>query len=64
MKQVIEILVKPDGQIVIETTGFSGSSCRDATRQMEKALGKAVEERLTVEFHQTQTEQRQTTTEN
>ena len=50
----IEIVVSPDGKTVIETRGFSGSSCQDATRFLEKALGERIGERLTGEFYQSQ----------
>ena len=50
----IEIVVNPDGKTVIETEGFSGSSCQEATRFLEKALGERSGERLTGEFYQPQ----------
>jgi len=54
MKQTIEILVTPEGKTSVQTLGFTGSSCRDAGRFLEKALGRAVGEKLTAEFHQSQ----------
>ena len=48
----IEIIVKPDGQTVVETKGFTGSSCRDASRFIEQALGQRESEQLTAEFYQ------------
>ena len=60
----IEITVKPDGQTVVETKGFTGASCRDASRFIEQALGKRESEPLTAEFYQQaahQTENRQQT---
>jgi hypothetical protein len=50
----IEILVSPKGEITVTTKGFSGSSCRDASKYVEEALGQRLEERLTAEFHQAQ----------
>jgi hypothetical protein len=52
MTRVIEIVVSPTGQSKIETKGFAGSSCRDASRFLEEALGVTTEERQTAEFHQ------------
>jgi len=52
--QIIEIIVQPDGQTRVETKGFAGSGCRDASRFIEQALGKSTGEKLTAEFHQTQ----------
>ena len=39
MTKKIEITVRPDGSTSIKTTGFTGSSCREATRELERALG-------------------------
>ena len=54
MRRTIEILVTPKGKTSVETSGFTGSSCRDASRFLEKALGRAVGEQLTAEFHESQ----------
>jgi len=47
----IEITVSPEGATSIKTTGFTGSSCKDATRDLEKALGVAGRESLLPEFY-------------
>jgi hypothetical protein len=60
MTKVIEIIVQPDGQTRVETKGFAGSACRDASRFIEEALGKQTGEQLTGEFHQTQAAQQST----
>jgi hypothetical protein len=52
MSQTIEIIIAPDGQSRIETHGFTGNDCRDASRLLEQALGKATSEQLKPEFHQ------------
>ena len=52
--QTIEILVSPAGEAVVQTKGFSGPSCRDASRFIEQALGDAAAEKLTAEFYQPQ----------
>jgi hypothetical protein len=49
----IEIIVSPTGQTTVQTKGFTGSSCRDASKFIEKALGQQTSETLTAEFHQT-----------
>ena len=46
----IEITVSPEGSVSIKTAGFTGGSCRDATRDMEKALGLADREHLLPEY--------------
>jgi hypothetical protein len=55
--KLIEITVDAKGEIVVETKGFAGSSCKDASRFLEQALGESTRERLTAEFHQS-TDQR------
>jgi len=50
--RIIEITVSPTGQIRIEAHGFVGSSCRDATQALERALGQVTGETLTTEFYQ------------
>jgi hypothetical protein len=47
----IEITVSPEGAVNIKTAGFTGSSCKDATRDLEKALGVAGRETLLPEFY-------------
>ncbi len=55
--KTIEITVSPQGATSIRTTGFTGSSCKDATRDLERALGVAGKETLTAEYHQQPVEQ-------
>ena len=64
MTQIIEIIISPDGQTKLETKGFAGTSCRDASRFIEQALGRQVGEQLTAEFHQAQPTQQMARGEN
>ena len=57
--QTIEITVTPDGGTRVETKGFAGSTCRQASAFVEQALGQRASEQLTSEFH-TQQSQSQT----
>ncbi len=52
--KTIEITVSPKGETAVTTKGFTGSSCRDASKFIEQALGQRTSEKLTAEFHQTQ----------
>jgi hypothetical protein len=52
MRRTIEVTVSREGATTIQTKGFAGSSCREASRTLEQALGAAVAEQLTSEFHQ------------
>jgi len=54
MTKIIEITVNVKGETSVQTRGFAGSSCRDASRFIEQALGERVGEQLTAEFHQAQ----------
>ena len=49
-EKTIQITVTPEGSVSIKTAGFTGSSCRDATRDMEKALGMSGRESLLPEY--------------
>ena len=53
MSRIIEIIV-PTGETTVQTKGFAGQSCRDASKFLEQALGQRTDERLTAEFHQAQ----------
>ena len=46
----IEITVSPEGATSIKTSGFIGGSCRDATRDLERALGMTGTEHLLPEY--------------
>jgi hypothetical protein len=50
--KTIEIVVSPQGEVSVQTKGFAGSSCREASQFIEQALGQRLGEQLTAEFHQ------------
>ena len=52
--KTIEITVDRDGRVTVETRGFAGGSCREASRFVEEALGARSSERLTAEFYRAQ----------
>ena len=52
--KIIEIIVSPTGDTRLETKGFTGEECRAASRFIERALGAAVGEQITAEFHSPQ----------
>jgi len=37
--KTITITISPEGETTIETKGFTGTACKDATAALEKALG-------------------------
>jgi hypothetical protein len=54
LSQVIEITVNPKGESAVQTRGFTGSECREASKFVEQALGQKTSETLTAEFYQGQ----------
>ena len=50
--KTIEITVSPEGGVSVKTTGYTGSSCRDASRFIEQALGTIGRESLLPEYFQ------------
>jgi len=52
--KTIDITVSPKGETQVETRGFTGSECREASRFVEQAIGQRTAETLTAEFHQGQ----------
>lgn len=51
MNRIIEVVVSTTGETRIETKGFTGEACREASRFIETALGQRESETLTSEFH-------------
>ena len=51
--KTINIIVSPKGETTLQTKGFAGAECQEASRQLESALGIRQGEQLTPEFHQT-----------
>lgn len=51
MSKIIQVIVSPSGETKIETTGFSGSSCQEASRALEEALGAKTGETLTGDYY-------------
>ena len=56
--KTIEITVGPKGETTVQTRGFAGSECRDASRFVEQALGTRSAESLTAEYYQGQQAER------
>jgi len=52
--KTIRVLISPKGEITVETQGFSGPSCREASKFIEEALGTRTNETLQASFHQTE----------
>jgi hypothetical protein len=52
VNQVIEIVVNPRGEATVQTRGFTGGECREASKFVAQALGQTTAETLTAEFYQ------------
>lgn len=50
-------LSKGESQLKIETSGFTGNACLDATKAVEKACGMVVEDQPTPEMFDTEEQQ-------
>ncbi len=50
--KLIEITISLEGQTRLETRGFHGATCQEASRLLERALGNTTAEQLTSEYHQ------------
>ena len=58
-KKIVRVIVGPRGETRVETKGFSGGECREASRFLEQALGQPVGEQFTAEFYQAQSTEQQ-----
>ena len=54
MSQEIIVEVAVGGATTITTKGFKGKSCKEATKQMEKALGVVAKDTPTKEAYETE----------
>ena len=57
MSKTIEITVGPNGESRVETKGFAGAECQQASRFIEQSLGKRTGEQFTPEFYATESQQ-------
>jgi hypothetical protein len=53
MARMIEVIVSPKGETTIQTRGYAGGDCLQASKFLEQALGVATTDRKTAEFYQT-----------
>ncbi len=60
MPRIIEVTVSPTGEATVQTKGYAGGDCLQASRFLEEALGTTAAERKTTEFYAAeQTEQQE-----
>ena len=51
MARIIEVTVSPTGETTVQTKGYTGSDCLQASRFLEEALGVKSSDRPTSEFY-------------
>ena len=52
MSRVIEVVVSPTGEATVQTRGYAGADCLEASQFLEQALGVATADHKTAEFYQ------------
>jgi hypothetical protein len=57
MPRIIEVVVSPKGETTVQTKGYAGGDCLQASKFLEQALGVATADQKTNEFYLTTTEQ-------
>lgn len=56
----LTITIAPDGKVTIDALGFEGTSCEEATRELEAALGVVTDRDEKVEYRMAQQHQKAT----
>lgn len=52
MQRIIELIISPRGETTLQTKGYAGTSCQQASRFLEQALGITATDRPTAEYYQ------------
>ena len=53
MSRIIEVVVSPTGETTVQTKGYAGADCLQASRFLEQALGIGTTDSKTAEFFET-----------
>ena len=56
-KERIDVWISPEGAITIDAVGYTGSSCEEATRFLEEALGTVGRKQRTRDYYRRQNNQ-------
>jgi beta-lactam-binding protein with PASTA domain len=59
MPKSIVVIVSPKGETTIQTKGYVGSECQQASKWLEQALGVITSDQKTSEFYQSNEAQQQ-----
>jgi hypothetical protein len=61
MPRLIKVIVSPQGEVTMQTKGYAGSDCLQASKHLEQALGVVTNDQKTTEFYQQETTQQHLT---
>ena len=61
MPRIIEVTVSPQGETTVQTKGYSGGECLQASKLLEQALGTTIADHKTPEFYQESATEQQVT---
>lgn len=50
-EKLVEVMVGPNGEVKVEAHGFKGQGCKNATKFIEEALGKAKDTKEKAEWY-------------
>ena len=59
MPRIIEVTVSPTGEATVQTKGYAGPDCMQASQFLEQSLGVATQDQKTGEFYQAAPQQQQ-----
>jgi Protein of unknown function (DUF2997) len=59
MPRIFEVIVSPQGETTVQTKGYSGTDCVQASKFLEQSLGLTVTDRKTGEFYQVEQDKQQ-----
>jgi hypothetical protein len=54
MPRLIEVTVSPQGEVTVQTRGYAGGDCLQASKFLEQALGTATKDHKTGEYYHTE----------
>ena len=54
MPRIIEVTISPSGETSVQTKGYTGGACIQASQFLEQALGATTVDRKTAEFYEGQ----------
>ena len=61
MPRIIEVIVSPQRETTLQTKGYAGSDCLQASPFLEQAFGVVTNDQKTADFYQVETAQQRLT---